>query len=106
VVAPRAAVLSRWFMDALAHRPGLPLYPGSTVYAELGLLNSVPGTIIVEVAMFGAGVRLYARRWRGIRLWAFVAFLVAVYLANVIGPTATERTARIVDLAGVGGVDG
>jgi hypothetical protein len=81
-----ATVLSHWFLDALGHRPDLPLYPGATTYAGLGLWNSVPGTMVVEISMFIAGVWLYARRYHSIRLWVFVTFLLAIYLANVIGP--------------------
>jgi hypothetical protein len=79
----------------------LPLYPGATTYVGLGLWNSVPGTIIVEVGIFVAAVWLYARRWStGIRLWAFVAFLLALYLANVIGPPPpSARAVAIVGLA-------
>jgi hypothetical protein len=94
-----AAVLSHWLLDALAHRPDLPLYPGSTVYAGLGLWNSVSGTIIVEVGMFVAGVWLYARRNRSILLWVFVAFLLAIYVANVTGPP--PPSARAVALVGL-----
>jgi hypothetical protein len=95
------AVLSHWFLDALAHRPDLPLYPGATAYAGLGLWNSVPGTIVVEVGMFIAGVWLYARRCHaGIRLWVFVAFLLAVYAANVTGPPPPNaRAVAVVGLA-------
>jgi membrane-bound metal-dependent hydrolase YbcI (DUF457 family) len=95
------AVLSHWFLDALAHRPDLPLYPGAMAYAGLGLWNSVPGTIVVEVGMFIAGVWLYARRCHaGIRLWVFVAFLLAVYAANVTGPPPPNaRAVAVVGLA-------
>jgi hypothetical protein len=95
-----AAALSHWLVDALTHRPDLPLYPGATEYAGLGLWDSVPGTIIIEVGMFIAGLCLYARCWRtGIRLWLFVAFLLAVYTGTVIAPPPSARAVAIVGLA-------
>src|SRR6476659_9891715 len=47
-----AVVLSHWFLDAIVHRPDLPLAPGSGVKIGFGLWNSVPGTLILELAMF------------------------------------------------------
>jgi membrane-bound metal-dependent hydrolase YbcI (DUF457 family) len=87
-----AGVLSHWVLDAVVHRPDLPLYPGSTTMIGLGLWNSVPATLAVECAMFAAGVWLYASHSRPLDragrygFWAFVAFLVAVYAANAFGP--------------------
>jgi membrane-bound metal-dependent hydrolase YbcI (DUF457 family) len=87
-----AGVFSHWVLDAVSHRPDLPLYPGSTTMVGLGLLNSVPATLVVECAIFAAGVWLYAGatkprdRIGRYGFWAFVAFLVAVYAANVFGP--------------------
>ena len=54
-------VFSHWILDAISHRPDLPLWPGSETMLGLGLGNSVPATIAVECAMFAAGVALYAR---------------------------------------------
>jgi len=39
-------VLSHWVLDWIAHRPDMPLYPGSPKYG-LGLWNSIAGTITV-----------------------------------------------------------
>jgi hypothetical protein len=58
----------------------------------LGLWESVPATLAVELGLLAAGLVLYVRgarprdatgRWA---LAGLVAFLVAVYLANVFGP--------------------
>ncbi len=87
-----AVVLSHWLLDFATHRPDLPLHPGSSVFAGLGLWNSVPATVTVEAGMFAMGVWLYgtgtkARDGYGrAGLWAFVAFLVATYVANASGP--------------------
>jgi hypothetical protein len=86
-----ALVVSHWVLDWITHRPDMPLYPGS-VKRGLGLWNSVPATIAVEVIMFAAGVWTYARATRardGIGRWAFVAFvalLVFVYFVNIGSP--------------------
>jgi hypothetical protein len=41
-------VVSHWVLDAISHRPDLPLVPGVGMYVGLGLWNLVPATMIVE----------------------------------------------------------
>ena len=53
-------VLSHWILDALAHRPDLPLWPGGPVVG-LGLWNSIAGTLVVEGALFAGCLRAYTR---------------------------------------------
>jgi hypothetical protein len=87
-----AVVLSHWFLDLVAHRPDLPLAPGSEARWGLGLWNSIPATLLVEVSMFTAGVILYVRRTRALDrigrwgLWALLVFLAAAYVAAAFGP--------------------
>jgi hypothetical protein len=87
-----AAVVSHWFLDALVHRPDLPLYPGDSPMLGLGLWNSVPGTLLLELSLFAAGVWLYLRATRArdaTGRWAtrgLVAALLVIYLGNVFGP--------------------
>jgi len=84
-------VVSHWVLDFVTHRPDMPLYPDSARFG-LGLWNSVPGTLIVEFAMYAAGIWLYARATRPqdrTGRWAFVAlctFLVIAYLGALAGP--------------------
>jgi membrane-bound metal-dependent hydrolase YbcI (DUF457 family) len=76
-------VLSHWILDWITHRPDMPLYPGSTRYG-LGLWNSIPGTMIVELAMFAVGLWLYVRATRPrdrIGRYAFVAFVTLLLVA-------------------------
>lgn len=86
-----ALVISHWVLDALAHRPDLPLYPGGP-RVGLGLWNSVPATMAVELVLLVVGVVLYLEATRPrdrtgtLALAALVVFLIAVYLANVFGP--------------------
>jgi hypothetical protein len=74
-------VVSHWVLDAISHRPDLPLVPGVGVYVGLGLWNSVPATLIVEGIMFITGVLLYASGTRSLDrigtlgLWGYVAVL-------------------------------
>lgn len=87
-----ALVLSHWLLDAISHRPDLPLWPGGARLVGLGLWNSVPATLAVEGAMFAAGVWLYVRaapardRTGALAFWGLIALLVAAYLGNVFGP--------------------
>ncbi len=97
-VVAGALVASHWVLDAIVHRPDLPLlWDGTKV--GLGLWNSVPATFAVELGLLALGVVLYARaapardavgRWA---LAGLVAFLVAVYLANVLGPPPPSERA-------------
>ena len=85
-------VLSHWFLDAIVHRPDLPLAPGSDVKIGFGLWNSVAGTLVLELAMFAAGLGLYlggsqARDRIGrYGLWAIVVLLLISYVSAAFGP--------------------
>jgi FtsH-binding integral membrane protein len=101
-----AGVLSHWVLDAISHRPDLPLYPGSDIKIGLGLWYSVPATVVVEGAMFAAAVWLYASRTKPLSragsysFWAFVGVLVAIYAANIFGPPpADSQTVALTALA-------
>ena len=99
-----AAVLSHWVVDFIAHRPDLPLWPGGPKVG-LGLWNTIPGTIVVEVALFIAGLALYLRATRArdrvgsIALWSLVVFLGLIYVANMTSPP--PPTARAIAWAGL-----
>jgi len=89
--AVAVGVASHWVLDLATHRPDLPLWPGG-VRVGLGLWRSVPGTIVIEGALFAAGVALYAGATRPrnragvVALWALVAFVSVIYVANLLGP--------------------
>jgi membrane-bound metal-dependent hydrolase YbcI (DUF457 family) len=86
-----ALVLSHWVLDAVAHRPDLPLWPGGPKVG-LGLWNSLPATLAAEYGLFAAGVAVYAtatrpRDRRGTVLFAaLVVTLACLHAANVFGP--------------------
>jgi hypothetical protein len=83
-----ALVASHWVLDAVTHRPDLPLTPTGAMRVGLGLWNHVAATVVVEGAIFAAGVLLYAtgtrprRRAGTVVLWSLVAFLVGTAAAN------------------------
>jgi membrane-bound metal-dependent hydrolase YbcI (DUF457 family) len=86
-----AAVLSHWVLDYVTHRPDLPLWPGGPKVG-LGLWNSIPGTIAVEVLLFVLALWWYLRattaidRTGSIALWALVIFVALIYVANITSP--------------------
>src|SRR2546430_7498580 len=57
------AVLSHWLLDFIVHRPDLPLWPGGP-RVGLGLWNLPPVAVVLELALFAAGVGLYLRATR------------------------------------------
>ncbi|HEX7153340.1 MAG TPA: hypothetical protein VF618_17775 [Thermoanaerobaculia bacterium] len=86
-IAVGILVASHWFLDYLAHRPDLPLYPGGRKVG-MGLWMSVFATVIVEVVLFLTATYIYLRSTRArdkigsIGLWAYVIFLLVVFAAN------------------------
>lgn len=85
-------VLSHWVLDVLTHRPDMPLTPAGPERLGLGLWNSLPATIAVELVLFGIGVAIYQRSTMpkdktGSRAFAgLVAFLLIVYFVNLFSP--------------------
>jgi hypothetical protein len=60
-------VPSHWVLDYVAHRPDLPILPGGARYG-LGMWNSLPLTLIVECALYGAGIAVYLKTTRSTAL--------------------------------------
>jgi hypothetical protein len=84
--------LSHWALDVIAHRPDMPLAPGSGPRLGLGLWDSVPLTLAAEFTLFAIGAAFYLNSTRArdrigsIGTWALLSFLSIVELANVLGP--------------------
>lgn len=87
-----ALVASHWLLDAIVHRPDLPLVPGGEVKVGLGLWDSLPATLAVEASTFCVGLALYLRATRPrdragtLGLVALVGLLLVIYLGNLFGP--------------------
>ena len=85
-----ALVASHWVLDYVTHRADMPLYPGGPKFG-LGLWNSVPATLAIELAMYVAGLWIYTQCTRardGVGRWGFLSlavFLVLAYAANILG---------------------
>lgn len=98
------AVLSHWVLDFITHRPDLPLWPNGPKVG-LGLWNSIPGTVIVEVVFFAIALWLYLRatqaidRTGTIALWALVVFVGLIYATNLTSPPPDAKTIGYVGLA-------
>lgn len=99
-----ALVLSHWVLDWITHAPDMPLYPTGPKFG-LGLWNSVPGTMAVELMMFAGGVWIYRRSTEaldGIGRWAFaslVAALVLIYIADALNGAAPPSILAICSVA-------
>src|SRR4029450_14070232 len=82
-----------------AHPQHMPFAPGLDARAGLGLWNSIPGTIVVESAIFLIGVWLYVRTTRPrdragtIGLWVLVGVLAAISVVNALSTPAPSVTA-------------
>lgn len=103
------AVVSHWVLDAITHRPDMPLYPGDPHPVGFGLWNSVPGTMIVEGLMFAGALALYLKCTRArdaagsYALWSLVGVLLLSYLGAVFGPPPPSVSAiAIVGILGGG----
>ncbi len=82
-----ALIVSHWVLDWLTHLPDMPLWPGGPKYG-LGMWKSLPLTMVVELAMYAAGVAIYARSTRakdkqGVwGFWILVLLLLVTYLGS------------------------
>lgn len=85
-------VFSHWVLDFVTHRPDLQLTPFADTRVGLGLWNYKWVEVVIETALFIAGIYIYSRlvkaknktgQWA---LWSLITFLVAVHFMNVFGP--------------------
>lgn len=85
-------VPSHWLLDWFVHVPDLPLAPGAAARHGLGLWNSLPGTLLVELSLFAAGSWLYLRTTRPrdrigrVATGGLLGVLALVFAANLAGP--------------------
>jgi len=98
-----AGVVSHWVLDAISHRPDMPVLPHGP-YVGLGLWNSVAATLLVELTMFAAAIAVYVRHGgagrRRTSFWLLMAFLLVIYFAASFGPPPPDtRTLALSALA-------
>jgi hypothetical protein len=92
-------VLSHWALDALTHRPDMPLTITGSTRVGLGLWNHVTATLVVESAMLVVGLALYLRtthartRRDSLVFWSLIGVLVAIALGNMVSPPPPSATA-------------
>lgn len=93
-------VLSHWFLDFFSHRADMPLLPtADSPKLGLGLWNSIPATIAVEVPLFLIGIWIYTKATQPldkIGKWgfsAFMALLLLIYFGNIFGPPPPNEAA-------------
>jgi membrane-bound metal-dependent hydrolase YbcI (DUF457 family) len=86
--------LSHWLLDFVSHRQDMPLVPWGGPRLGLGLWNSVPWTVAVEVLLFAAAALYYARgHTKGKGFALLLVTLLALYLGNLFGPPPPNMTA-------------
>ena len=94
-----AIVISHWFLDLIVHRPDLPIILGVDLKVGFGLWNSLIGTVIVEGLIFIGGLFIYLKSTKAknktgtFALWGLVAFLIIIYISNLIGPPPNSTEA-------------
>jgi hypothetical protein len=98
-----AGVVSHWVLDAISHRPDMPVLPHGP-YVGLGLWNSVAATLLVELTMFAGAIAVYVRHGgagrRRTSFWLLMVFLLVIYFAASFGPPPPDtRTLALSALA-------
>jgi hypothetical protein len=58
-------VVGRRALDAVVHRPDVPVLPRGP-YVGPGLWNSLPGTVVAELALYAGGILIYTRATRSV----------------------------------------
>jgi len=85
-------VVSHWLLDFIVHVPDLPLIPGESPKFGLGLWNSLPASLAVELGLFALGLWIYIRTTKARDLagqWGLIGmviFLLAIYAGAIFGP--------------------
>ena len=91
-------VVSHWVLDAISHRPDMPLWPGTSPVVGLGLWNSIGATLVVESLLFAAGIAVYLRsttprsRAGTSGFWALVVFQLALWASQPWSPPPPDTT--------------
>lgn len=85
-------VVSHWVLDLFVHDPDLLLSPWGTTHVGWGLWNSPILELVIELALFAAGVILYYRATSAKDAigrhgaWVLAVLLLLAHLSNYFGP--------------------
>jgi len=94
-----AVVFSHWILDAVVHRPDLPILPGGELRIGLGVWNSIPATLAIEFILLIGGAAIYFRSTRAISRngtigpWLLVGILSIIEVGNLFAPPPPSETA-------------
>ena len=90
-----ALVVSHWVLDFFTHAPDMPLWPGPSPRFGLGLWNSIPGTLLVEGALWTAAIAIYLRasRPRPIAFWSLVIVSTVIWATGPWSPPPPNERA-------------
>ena len=97
-----AAVFSHWLLDALVHRPELPLAGAASAKVGLGLWDGMPVALAVEAAIVVVGLLLFipgSRLSRGKAL-ALASLTIAMLAFTVAGMTIAPAPPSALAMAG------
>ena len=92
-------IISHWVLDVITHRADMPIMFDNSLRIGFGLWNFPVQAIAFELLLFAIGVWAYSRcttalnRRGEIGFWALVLFLLAVYIANLLGPPPPSAVA-------------
>lgn len=84
-----AAVFSHWLLDALVHRPEMPLAGAASPMVGLGLWDAMPVALLIEAALAVTGLSLFAAgaNWSHQRSLMLTALVLVVLTFTVVGMT-------------------
>jgi membrane-bound metal-dependent hydrolase YbcI (DUF457 family) len=101
------AVVSHWPLDFITHAPDMPLWPGDSPKLGLSLWNSIPGTLIIEGAMWLVAIAIYLKTLsqRGQRpgwpFWSLIVVSTLMWATSPWGPLPPdERSVALFSLIG------
>lgn len=83
------AVFSHWLLDALVHRPEMPIAGAGTYKVGLGLWRNLPIALLVEAAIVVAGLFLFVpgSRWSRRRSIGLATLCAVILAFTVLGMT-------------------
>jgi hypothetical protein len=79
-----AVVVSHWILDYIVHVPDLPLWPGRSPLVGLGLWNSIPGTLVVEGALYLFGIAMYVLATKALDRVGSYGFWALVLVSAIV----------------------